>query len=249
MGSVSHSQEQQQLPNDQEKDQEHGQEHTLPLHQEQVEVVGHDRVSPTVMDGLMDVVGDSSDIADDDAGPVAKRQRMDEVAAAAAAAALAAQNLKKVHNEQWNEMLERLKAYRAQNGDCLVPKRFPADPKVCFCCISIVTSLDAFQLTDPPNLRYGILIYIAWCVQDCVIICKRKFCPLTLAISCLYHVSLSSLVISHWYYDFKYSTILLYSGFWIVDPDSLNDTSHTTYTISCILYHMFLLIYNLNIFS
>lgn len=47
-----------------------------------------------------------------------------------ASLALAAQNMKKVHNEQWNEMLERLKAYRAQHGDCLVPKRFPADPKL-----------------------------------------------------------------------------------------------------------------------
>ena len=49
---------------------------------------------------------------------------------AVASLALAAQNMKKVHNEQWNEMLERLKAYRAQHGDCLVPKRYPADPKV-----------------------------------------------------------------------------------------------------------------------
>ena len=37
---------------------------------------------------------------------------------------------KKVNNEQWDIMFERLKAYKAQHGDCLVPKRYVADPKL-----------------------------------------------------------------------------------------------------------------------
>jgi hypothetical protein len=37
---------------------------------------------------------------------------------------------KKVNNEQWDNMFERLKAYKAEHGDCLVPKRFVADPKL-----------------------------------------------------------------------------------------------------------------------
>jgi hypothetical protein len=66
--------------------------------------------------------------------PPTKRQRLDEagaasVAATAAATSDAAQN-KKIHNEQWNEMLERLKAYKAKYGNCLVPKRFSEDGKL-----------------------------------------------------------------------------------------------------------------------
>jgi hypothetical protein len=37
---------------------------------------------------------------------------------------------KKVNSEQWDSMFERLKAYKAQHGDCLVPKRCVADPKL-----------------------------------------------------------------------------------------------------------------------
>ncbi|KAL7572037.1 hypothetical protein ACA910_001690 [Epithemia clementina (nom. ined.)] len=33
-------------------------------------------------------------------------------------------------NKQWSIMFERLKAYKAKYGDCLVPKRFPEDPKL-----------------------------------------------------------------------------------------------------------------------
>ena len=37
---------------------------------------------------------------------------------------------KKVNNEQWDAMFARLVAYNEQNGDCLVPKRYAADPKL-----------------------------------------------------------------------------------------------------------------------
>eukprot|EP00429_Kryptoperidinium_foliaceum_P036643 CAMPEP_0176178096 /NCGR_PEP_ID=MMETSP0120_2-20121206/91256_1 /TAXON_ID=160619 /ORGANISM="Kryptoperidinium foliaceum, Strain CCMP 1326" /LENGTH=1067 /DNA_ID=CAMNT_0017516245 /DNA_START=166 /DNA_END=3371 /DNA_ORIENTATION=+ len=37
---------------------------------------------------------------------------------------------KQVHHEQWNEMLERLRAYKQKYGDCLVPKRYTEDPKL-----------------------------------------------------------------------------------------------------------------------
>jgi rubrerythrin len=37
---------------------------------------------------------------------------------------------KKVNNEQWDNMFERLKKYKAEHGDCLVPKRYVADPKL-----------------------------------------------------------------------------------------------------------------------
>lgn len=78
---------------------------------------------------------------DDATGPAVKRQRLDEAgtsngieesaagASLSAAEAIAQQN-KKVHTEQWNEMLERLKAYKAQYGDTLVPKRFAQDPRL-----------------------------------------------------------------------------------------------------------------------
>ena len=68
---------------------------------------------------------------------------------AVASLALAAQNMKKVHDEQWNEMLERLKAYRAQHGDCLVPKRFPPDPKVCEYFVSRTAGLPSPSRSRP----------------------------------------------------------------------------------------------------
>ena len=37
---------------------------------------------------------------------------------------------KKIHNEQWDAMFERLQAYKATYGNCLVPKRFSLDPKL-----------------------------------------------------------------------------------------------------------------------
>ena len=37
---------------------------------------------------------------------------------------------KKVNNEQWESMFERLKDYKTLNGDCLVPKRYTIDPKL-----------------------------------------------------------------------------------------------------------------------
>jgi len=37
---------------------------------------------------------------------------------------------KKVHNDQWDAMFERLKAYKQTYGNCLVPKRFADDPKL-----------------------------------------------------------------------------------------------------------------------
>eukprot|EP00529_Nitzschia_sp_RCC80_P008070 CAMPEP_0113486452 /NCGR_PEP_ID=MMETSP0014_2-20120614/25004_1 /TAXON_ID=2857 /ORGANISM="Nitzschia sp." /LENGTH=1315 /DNA_ID=CAMNT_0000380125 /DNA_START=307 /DNA_END=4254 /DNA_ORIENTATION=+ /assembly_acc=CAM_ASM_000159 len=37
---------------------------------------------------------------------------------------------KKVNNEQWEAMFEKLKAYKAQNGNCLVPKRYTTDPRL-----------------------------------------------------------------------------------------------------------------------
>ena len=37
---------------------------------------------------------------------------------------------KKVNSEQWDNMFERLKAYKSENGDCLVPKRFAKDPRL-----------------------------------------------------------------------------------------------------------------------
>jgi len=63
---------------------------------------------------------------EDSSDPAAKRQRLDE---AGSAAAVAAHN-KKVHTEQWNEMLEQMKAYKEQFGDTLVPKRYQGNPKL-----------------------------------------------------------------------------------------------------------------------
>lgn len=37
---------------------------------------------------------------------------------------------KKVASEHWDSMFERLKAFKAQHGHCLVPKRYAADPKL-----------------------------------------------------------------------------------------------------------------------
>eukprot|EP00980_Cylindrotheca_fusiformis_P006910 scaffold1442_cov128-Cylindrotheca_fusiformis.AAC.31 len=37
---------------------------------------------------------------------------------------------KKVHNEQWDAMFERLREYKDRYGNCLVPKRFTEDPKL-----------------------------------------------------------------------------------------------------------------------
>lgn len=37
---------------------------------------------------------------------------------------------KKVHNDQWDSMFERLIAYKHTYGNCLVPKRFADDPKL-----------------------------------------------------------------------------------------------------------------------
>ena len=39
-------------------------------------------------------------------------------------------NKQPVHQEQWNEMLERLVAYKAKHGHCLVPKRYAEDPRL-----------------------------------------------------------------------------------------------------------------------
>jgi Helicase associated domain len=39
-------------------------------------------------------------------------------------------NKQPVHQEQWNEMLERLAAYKAWQGNCLVPKRYAEDPRL-----------------------------------------------------------------------------------------------------------------------
>lgn len=55
---------------------------------------------------------------------------------------------KQIHNEQWEIMFERLCAFKALRGHCLVPKRFVEDPKLgtwvetqvrlgfVFCCCS-----------------------------------------------------------------------------------------------------------------
>jgi hypothetical protein len=51
-------------------------------------------------------------------------------ASALAEADAAAAAKKQVHNEQWNEMLERLGAFKAEYGHCLVPKRFADDPRL-----------------------------------------------------------------------------------------------------------------------
>lgn len=37
---------------------------------------------------------------------------------------------KKRNEDQWNEMYERLVQYKDKNGDCVVPKGFPGDPKL-----------------------------------------------------------------------------------------------------------------------
>lgn len=37
---------------------------------------------------------------------------------------------KKLNNEQWDAMFERLVEYKTEHGDCLVPKRYTADPKL-----------------------------------------------------------------------------------------------------------------------
>ncbi|KAG7356875.1 helicase domain protein [Nitzschia inconspicua] len=37
---------------------------------------------------------------------------------------------KKINNEQWDTMYERLKNFKQQQGHCLVPKRYNADPKL-----------------------------------------------------------------------------------------------------------------------
>ncbi|CAJ1957843.1 unnamed protein product [Cylindrotheca closterium] len=42
----------------------------------------------------------------------------------------ASANTKKVHNDQWDAMFERLKGYKQAYGNCLVPKRFADDPKL-----------------------------------------------------------------------------------------------------------------------
>lgn len=41
-----------------------------------------------------------------------------------------AASTKKVHNEQWDAMFDRLRAYKEKYGNCLVPKRFVDDPKL-----------------------------------------------------------------------------------------------------------------------
>lgn len=48
----------------------------------------------------------------------------------AAAKRLKAAAAKKVNSEQWDAMFERVVAYKAQHGDCLVPKRYAVDPKL-----------------------------------------------------------------------------------------------------------------------
>jgi hypothetical protein len=113
-------------------------------------------VPTAVMDVVMDVVGEDplpvaaaegeassphehphafadEALAGTEQSPATKRQRLDEAGAACVAAtAIASDNAqnKKIHNEQWNEMLERLKVYKAKYGNCLVPKRFSEDGKL-----------------------------------------------------------------------------------------------------------------------
>lgn len=75
--------------------------------------------------GVMDTIAASGTIA----APAATSVR------AAAEAALILDEAegaakKPVHNEQWKEMLERLMAYKAKHGHCLVPKRYSEDPRL-----------------------------------------------------------------------------------------------------------------------
>jgi hypothetical protein len=59
---------------------------------------------------------------------------------------------KKVNNEQWDTMFERLKAYKAQHGDCLVPKRYTADPKLGTWVETQVSSFKIRSSSSPINL-------------------------------------------------------------------------------------------------
>jgi hypothetical protein len=85
----------------------------------------------TVLDAAIDYEHHKRAGLGADEQPDSKRLRIDEtffpspVAAAAAAA-----TTKKVHNEQWDAMFERLRVYKARYGNCLVPKRFSEDPKL-----------------------------------------------------------------------------------------------------------------------
>ena len=40
------------------------------------------------------------------------------------------QSVRHSYDEQWDAMFEALVAYKRQHGDCLVPKRYKADPKL-----------------------------------------------------------------------------------------------------------------------
>jgi hypothetical protein len=64
-----------------------------------------------------------------DEQPDSKRLRIDDAFFPSPVAAAAA-TIKKVHNEQWDAMFERLRAYKVRYGNCLVPKRFSEDPKL-----------------------------------------------------------------------------------------------------------------------
>ena len=63
-----------------------------------------------------------------------KKHRTDDFAPAAPAVAAELQPAvlvpKRLNNQNWDNMFELLKAYKNEHGDCLVPKRYPADMKL-----------------------------------------------------------------------------------------------------------------------
>jgi hypothetical protein len=84
-----------------------------------------------------------------DAGSNAKRPRIDDDKESPCGLVP-----KKVNNEQWDTMFDRLAVYKLENGDCLVPKRYAQDPKlgtwvetqVCSKDISLLKTYPSFSL-------------------------------------------------------------------------------------------------------
>jgi Helicase associated domain len=83
-------------------------------------------------------------------------------------AAASAASSKKVNNEQWDAMFEKLKAYKAQFGSCLVPKRYAVDPRLgtwvsqeltlfgdCVCC----------HLSSTDSYLFSIILHLSLQVE------------------------------------------------------------------------------------
>lgn len=104
-----------------------------PSHRQEVYHDGLVGVTQDVLDAAMDYDQHKRPLGMPDEQPDSKRMRGEDTLSPSSneiPSPVTVATAKKVHNEQWDAMFERLRGYKARHGNCLVPKRFSEDPKL-----------------------------------------------------------------------------------------------------------------------